>query len=432
MKIDEFDSHVLDQKGNASDIMRDIYGVDFKLSGAEKQLAGIRRHLNYKKEHAEKDVLPLRRKYGVEASGVQVREKLILLSEDDMQDPSTVLQKMGLDPVQWELLTAEFDAKSWDVTMKLYQSDHAGTHPETGIDKRVRLDDIPHKETNWGYNCKIRAKPTKTPLTVDILKDVFENLSAPKHKEYKYISNGRMLEFPLVDLHIGKSDLDIVLRLAESTVADILSRAKDYEKIIFPIGNDFFQVDTPSGTTTKGTYVETVAPWHEIYERGTQFIIDTISELRRLAPVDVIYIPGNHDKMTSYWLARTIKGHFRKTDSVTVDLDPRNPRKYREFGLGMVGFSHGKEEGKRIEKIMQTDEPEMWGRTKFREYHLAHIHKEKVWEDGGIIFRVIPALTESDGWHIDKGFVGAIQKAQAFEWDKKTGIENIMNSVVRE
>ena len=432
MKIDEFDSYILDQDGiNSQSFFLDIYGEEINSkSNARKYKIGIMKHLKYKQIHATQDSVPTKDKVELCEDGSRVVHQLLLLSKEDIDNPAALLKKIGFDPLQWELVGAKFDAKSWDVTMKLYQSQKESVNDE-GNKKRVRVPDRVHKETNWGYDTEIRVKPTKTPLTVDVLKNVFENLSIPKHKEYKYTSNGRMLEFPLVDLHIGKSDLDIALQLAETTVSDFLSRAKDYEKIIFPIGNDFFQIDTPSGTTTAGTYVETAAPWHEIFLRGTQFILNTISELRRLAPVDVIYIPGNHDKMASFWLARTVKAHFRDTDSVTVDLDISNPRKYREFGLGMVGFSHGNQEKKRIEEVMQVEEPEMWGRTKFREFHLGHEHRERVWEKGGIIFRWISSLTESDGWHTDKAFIGAIQKAQAFEWDKQKGIESILNSVVK-
>jgi hypothetical protein len=153
-----------------------------------------------------------------------------------------------------------------------------------------------------------------------------------------------------------------------------------------------------------------------------------LNELRRLAPVDVFYVPGNHDKMLSYCAVQAMSYAFKDTDSVIVDLSPA-PRKYRQFGLGMVGFSHGKE-GKRIEKLMQVEQPEMWGNTRFREFHLGDLHHEQVWEDGGITFRRIPTITATDAWHNDKGFKGAIRKAQAFEWDKKLGIVNIHNSVV--
>ena len=441
MKLDEFDSHILDQTGtNPQEFFKDNYGENIRgASNAEKYKMGIMKHLRYKQNNSSSDSLPPTRKYKVEASGVQVREKLILLSEDDMQDPATILAKMGLDPVQWELLTAEFEAKSWNVTMKLYQSAKETVNDETEEKKRIRLPDKVHKETNWGYTCKIRTKPTKTPVTMDVIQKVFDGLKIPKHKEYKYAPSELMWEIPLMDLHIGKLaweditgednyDLKIASARSRKTVEDFLSKAGDYEKILFPIGQDFFHIDNTNNETTAGTRMDVEGRWEKIYQTGIEFLVWSIDELRRLAPVDVFYVPGNHDEMLSYCAIQTVNAYFRNTDSVEVDISPA-PRKYRQFGLGMVGFSHGKE-GKRIEKLMQVEQPEMWGSTRFREFHLGDLHHEKSWEDGGIIFRRIPAITSTDAWHAEKGFKGAIRKAQAFEWDKELGLVNIQNSVV--
>ena len=41
MRLDETDSHILELKGNAKDIMRDIFGEELGASNAGKQLAGI-------------------------------------------------------------------------------------------------------------------------------------------------------------------------------------------------------------------------------------------------------------------------------------------------------------------------------------------------------------------------------------------------------
>ena len=170
--------------------------------------------------------------------------------------------------------------------------------------------------------------------------------------------------------------------------------------------------------------------WEKIFTEGVEFLVWAVAELRRLAPVDIFYIPGNHDKMLSYCAVVTLAHAFSKAEGVTVDLSP-TPRTYRGFGKCLVGFSHGKE-GKRIEKLMQVEQPKMWGKSLWREYHLGDKHSEKVWEDGGIIFRRISSITSTDGWHADSGFKGAIRKAQAFEWDKELGLINIQNSVVRE
>jgi len=431
MNIDEFDSHVLDQTGNAKEIMQDLYGDNIGLNNAEKQLAGIRKHLKYKLLRNENDEnIPLHQNFKFAKDGSRFIEKLVILSEEDMQDPSIIMQKMGLDPIQWELISAEFDAKSWQVTMKLHQ----------GVDKdENRKPDKVHKETNWGYNCKIRVKPIQGRVTIDIVQRVFEGLKVPKFKEYKYANSGLMWEMPLMDIHFGKMawadetgedhyDIKIAAERSRKTVEDFLSRAGTYEKILFPIGQDFFHVDNTTNETTKGTRVDVDGRWEKMYDEGIKFLVWAIAELRRLAPVDVFYIPGNHDKMLSYCAAQTVNYAFKDTDSVIVDLS-KETRKYREFGLGMVGFSHGKE-GKRIATVMQTEQPEMWGRTKFREFHLGDLHHERVWEDGGIIFRRIPSITSTDAWHSEKGFKGAIRKAQAFEWDKKLGIVSIHNSVV--
>ena len=436
MRIDEFDSHVLEQSGLAADIMKDVYGDEIGKNNAEKQLAGIRKHLNYKKEHGEESVLPSHRKYSVEANGVQVREKLILLSEDDMQNPTSVLQKMGLDPVQWELLTAEFEAKSWDVTMKLYNSIREGDDS-----KRVRLPDGVHQETNWGYNCKIRTKPTKTPITIATMRNVLEGIVIPTPKQYKYATNGLMWEIGMPDIHMGKLawadqtgednyDIKIAGVRSRKTIEDFLSRAGSYEKILFPVGQDFFHIDNVSNETTSGTRMDVEGRWEKLFTEGVEFLVWAVAELRRLAPVDIFYVPGNHDRLLSYCAVVSLSHAFSKADGVTVDLSP-TPRKYRSFGKCLLGFSHGKE-GKRIEKLMQVEQPKMWGESWWREYHLSDLHHEIVKEDGGITFRRISSITSTDGWHADKGFKGAVRKGQAFEWDKELGLLNIMNSVVKE
>ncbi len=438
MKLDSFDSHILEQTGtNPQDFFSDNYSLDIKgASNAEKFKSGIMRHLRYKLENATEDNIPVHEKQSIDfrKKGSRFVERLTLLSESDMNNPSSLLTKMGLDPAQWKLLTADFDAKSWQVTMKLYKS-----AVEEG--KRARQPDKVHKETNWGYNCKIKVQPLQDKISVDTMRNVFEGLTIPTPKKYKYASSGTMLEIGMPDIHMGKLawadqtgedhyDIKIAGRRSKATIENFLARAGTHEKILFPIGQDFFHIDNTSNETTAGTRMDVDGRWEKLYREGVEFLVWAVAELRRLAPVDIFYVPGNHDKMLSYCAVVTLAQAFAKADGVTVDLAP-TPRTYRSFGKCLVGFSHGKE-GKRIEKLMQVEQPIMWGKSLWREFHLSDLHHETVWEDGGIIFRRISSITSTDGWHADKGFKGAVRKAQAFEWDKELGLINIQNSVVRE
>lgn len=433
MRLDNFDRKFLNLEGYAKDIMLEQLGVDVSEKTAEGHIAGIRHYLKHKESmEAAKDA-PDDVSYKFAEDGSKTIQKVIVLSESEMNDPSTIMNKMGLDPVMWEMITCELDRKAYQVTMKLSQGTDEHGH---------KKEEIPRTETNYAFDCKVRVKPKTDKINSDVIREVLREVETPKIKEYKYKTSEKMLELPVMDLHLGKHawgeetgagnfDIKIAEALYKKTIRDFLSRTdKNYHKILFPVGQDFYHIDDKGELTTAGTHVDTDGRWQKIYRTGVELLIWTIEHLRKRAPVEVMYVPGNHDEMLSYCAVVSLFHRYNDTESVLVDLAP-TPRKYRKFGLGMVGFSHGKEGRKsRLEKIMQVEQPEMWGATRFREMHLGDQHHEKVWETGGIIFRRIPTITETDAWHNEKAFKGAVRKAQAFVWDKNKGIVDIVNSVV--
>ena len=429
MRLDNFDRYVLTQSGEAQELMRETYGVDVGVKTAQGHLAGIRHHLQYKERMEGDKSLPDQVSYKFAEDGSKTVEKVIVLSESEMNDPSVIMEKMGLDPLAWELLSCELDRKSWQVTMKLKQGPDA--------------PDVPITKTNYAFDCKVRVKPIQGVLDMDIVRGVFDSLKPPKLQEYKYKATGLMLEAGMYEPHFGKHawedetleenyDIKIAEETYRAVIEDLLGKVASYnidlESILFPIGQDFFHIDNKDETTTKGTHVDTDGRWQKIYEAGISCLVWAIESLRRLAPVHVIYVPGNHDEMLSFFATLHIDAYFRDTKSVTVDTSPA-PRKYHRYGQNLIGFSHG-QEGKRIEKLMQVEAAEDWGETKYREFHLGHLHHEQVTEDGGIIFRRISAITATDAWHAGKGYKGAVRKAQAFVWDKEHGLVTIINSSV--
>ena len=153
--------------------------------------------------------------------------------------------------------------------------------------------------------------------------------------------------------------------------------------------------------------------------------------MRSIAPVEIFYVPGNHDEMLSYCATVTVGAYYTKVKGVTVDTSPA-PRKYVRYGRCLIGYSHGKEENKRIFGLMQIEQPEAWGESKFREFHLGDLHMEDVSEASGVIVRRIPTITGTDSWHGKKGFIGAVRKAQAFIWDPTRGKILTIDSTVED
>jgi len=288
--------------------------------------------------------------------------------------------------------------------------------------------------------CELRTVPTIENIALD-----FEKLQSNyKPPEYKYTDlnlRNNVLEISITDLHMGKLawgkeagedyDTKIAKKRFLFAINDILSRVNDskFEKIIFPVGNDLLNSDTTGGTTTAGTPQSNDSRWQKLFFDVTHVLIEAIDLLSTQAPVEIFWIPGNHDTMSSFYALNYLAAWYKESKIVKIDVSP-TPRKYIEFGNCLIGFSHGSGDAKRIPQLMQVEAREAWGRTLYREFHLGDLHHEIVNENGGLTIRRLSSLTATDGWHADKGYVGAIQKAQAFIWNKERGLLNIINSPI--
>ena len=369
--------------------------------------------------HKELDNKDLKNKSSVEINkdGTQTSSRLIEMSEESAKDINFLLKAHGYDIKVWELISARNNI--WQVYSK--------------TDKVQTL-----------YSSKIVVKP-RIDISFEEIKEHFEEFSKkykkPIVKKHELIRSGKMLEIPLVDLHFGKLawvsevgesyDYKIAEQRFLQVIFDFIERTKSYkfDKIIFPIGQDFFHYDQIDGSTTKGTRMDSDLRWQKLFLKGIEILIEAIDLLSQQAPVEVFYVSGNHDKMTSYYATNYIYAWYRNDPNVKVNVEPQ-VRKYIEFGNCLIGYSHGENERKRISGIMQVEAKEAWGRTMFREWHLGHIHSEQTREENGIIIRKISSITGTDAWHYENGFIGAIRKAQAFIWDKEFGLEAILNSII--
>jgi hypothetical protein len=250
-----------------------------------------------------------------------------------------------------------------------------------------------------------------------------------------------MLEIPVVDLHLGKLswkpetgenyDYKIAEKRFNYLTAQIIDEVKEkqFEKILYPIGQDFFHFDTISTTTTAGTHLDSDMRWQKLFVKGVEMLRNAIDALSEIAPVYVFGIPGNHDKMTTFYALIHLSAWYRNEPMVIVNTDPKS-RNYFEFGNTLIGYTHGDKEGKRIFGNMQVEAPVAWGRTKYREWHTGHLHSEGVKEEHGVIVRRLPSITGTDAWHFEQGYVGAIARHQSFIWHKERGLTNIIYTVI--
>lgn len=253
---------------------------------------------------------------------------------------------------------------------------------------------------------------------------------------------GSLLCMGIMDPHFGKMcwaretgwenyDVDIARKCVSDAVADLLAQATampyPIDKILLPLGNDFFHVDNGKHETTGGTPQDVDGRWQKSYRAGREAAMEMIRTLVDIAPVHVSIVPGNHDEETMFCLGDALEMVFESAKHVAVDNSPKLT-KYFEWHSGLIGMNHGKDiKPARLSGVMAAECREAWGRTTWREWFIGHWHSKgeamfaPVSEEQGVRIRTIPSLTPPDAWHARKGYVGNVRAAECLVYHSRLG-----------
>lgn len=303
--------------------------------------------------------------------------------------------------------------------------------------KNWNVDDFNVKELSGGkFLWNVYFKKSKNCQEInDLLKNIIPAPFVGKNK-YEEKENGVLAELNLADFHIGKLcwaeetghnyDIKTAIGIFRDAINYKIAQLKKYpvEKILFPVGNDFFQVDNLQNTTTAGTQQDVDSRYGKMFREGTKLIIESIERLREIAPVDVLITPGNHDKLSIFFLGEILEIYYQNNENVNVDTSLL-PRKYYKYGKNLLGFTHGNDiKLADLPMIMAVESPKWWGETKYRFVKCGHFHHQKMIlnEVSGIIVEIMPSLSGTDSWHKNKGYTGNIRSAVTAIYDKEMGL----------
>ncbi len=264
-------------------------------------------------------------------------------------------------------------------------------------------------------------------------------------KKYKsnYIptpSFDHLISKPIIDVELSISDLHLAKKYVDEKNLNVKKRADKFFKIaenlilrtvnyynidsvIFPISNDFFHTDTYLNTTTKGTPVDVIAEYDEEYEVGFDLLVNTITLLKSVSnTVNVILVPGNHDRTKGFYLAHALEIFF-KADKGIVFLRSKDNEKAVMVGNTFIGYHHGNCKLEQLPLLFATH-PECaaaFGKAKFREVHTGDKHHYMAKEIKGVRIQQMPSLSGNDRWHKDHHFVHNVRAALLLMYDKQKG-----------
>ena len=232
----------------------------------------------------------------------------------------------------------------------------------------------------------------------------------------------------IADLHLNKYSKDynneIALERYNQAINYFISN-KNSNNCILVVGEDYFNIDTINKTTTKGTPQDTETDIYKMFELGLRNLITQIDKLsENFDNVKIILIQGNHDKLLSYLLVKAIEQRTFEKNNVSIDSQISN-RKYITVGNSLIGLGHLDTENKKQKQfLMQNEEKELYGKSKYNYFISGHLHNYSVEEIGGVHYIRLPSLSGTDNWHNEMGFVTSIKGAIAFEFDTDKGLVN--------
>lgn len=346
-------------------------------------------------------------------NGEMIFEGIIELLLGQAVTPNIVMEAYNLNPDEWTVVS--FTSNAWQSQVK------GG--------KKIVL-----------WQSKITVRPrTSNEITFDDIDRYFNNkdLNAPiVAVKSDYDKNGEILEICIPDLHSGllawknetgeDYDLNIAKERFFKAISDIVARCGNcsFSKILFVTLGDLLHTDNDSQTTTKGTFQQVDGRLAKIFDYTLDMIIDAIRILSEIAPVEVIYLSGNHDRVLGYTLIKAAKKAFTGNERVTFDVSP-NPQKYRLLGVTLLGWTHGDISKKNMQGWLQDRARKEYGQSKYAEIHSGHLHSEQVYEVAGVTVRHLPNLASASFWEHQQGYPHTVKTVVCYRWNLEKGLRSI-------
>ena len=358
----------------------------------------------------------------------------IVCASPRMLTVEEVLDNFGVDEDEWmvesfKVKTSEGYRKDRKVQWEVVDGVANGSVDDSGKMLVVPL-----------YHIQVKLVRRTTEIqTRLVMNDLMEDAKkySPKYPKINYpkIKEGMLYEIAFPDLHFGRltwheeSGADYDVKIAReyllTAVTKLLAHTQYYpvSKILIPLGNDYFNVNSKTNSTAKGTPQQEDTRWQKTFRLGRQLAVEVIDMCSTIAPVDVLLIPGNHDEERLFYLGDSIQSWYNNNPNVAVDNRAVH-RKYYQYGNNLIGFAHGADEKlNQLPMLMANDVPEMWANTTYREYHTGDKHKTNKLDEaetGGVIIRVLPSLVEFDAWTYNSGYLGN-KMAVGFMWQPSGG-----------
>tara|TARA_R110000851_G_scaffold100671_11_gene216386 strand:- start:621 stop:1814 length:1194 start_codon:yes stop_codon:yes gene_type:complete len=319
--------------------------------------------------------------------------KITGVSKNEPKNAEEIIKLLKIDTKKWKL------SQYWNKQM----SDHWRISALVTQIKETEADHLKELLKAW--------KPKKYNIP---------DLSKPKRYSISPDRNQVCGIMSLQDIHFGKEGNETVDKDFEDGVTDLIKRgtaSNNIEELFFVVGGDLINMDTFHGTTTSGTIVENCMNATDAYIEAFDAMIWAITfMLSYVEHLTVVYVPGNHDRLSSFHLVHALSKAI-DSDKITWDIKYEE-RKVHVWYNNFNAFEHGDKRSKNNPLIYASEYPVQWGNTIYRTLFKGHVHTDRKVEymtsneTAGFIEKTLPSLGKTDYYHYSNKFVGNRRSAK--------------------
>lgn len=281
---------------------------------------------------------------------------------------------------------------------------------------------------------KLSVKPkVDVGITFEDIDKYFEKDRKPIDYKPITVDSEESLEIDLADLHQGllswrnetgsDTDLNICSEKFLSAIDDIVSRAKTkkFKQIYLCALGDILHIDNDKNETTKGTLQQADGRIAKIFDYAVDTMAQAIDMLLTLnIPIKYMYLCGNHDRNTGYFLVKCLERTFTNNPMVEFDTLP-NPQKAIHFGKVLVGLTHGDMPKYNKGTWLMNDYRREFGESDYVEEHCGHIHTEEAKTYNGVMVRSVMAQCGNSYWEHQQGYRSQ-RGIMSFVWNENKGL----------
>jgi hypothetical protein len=290
--------------------------------------------------------------------------------------------------------------------------------PASSVAGTSTLYDASGKQVlQWVKEQPGKLTPEKIAEAVrDALTDIPKAAKVPAPKQ---LAKDLLVEYPIGDHHVGmyswaeETGADYDLKIAESLLTSAITHLVDIapasENAVVADLGDMTHYDTIRTETVRShNTLDADSRYHAMIRVALRLLVACVDRaLTKHKHVTVIVAPGNHDDMGAAWRVEALALYYAREPRVTV-MAKAGKFFYYEFGKNLIGYTHG-DTGKpeKLAGVMAADQPEAWGRTRFRYWHTGHVHSKSVIEMQGVTWESFRILPPGDAWSHAAGYRAA-------------------------